>query len=99
MQSLTIFNENPNNELQNLTIYDENSNNELKNLTIYNKKFNIYEANDSYKKTKNIINNHNETSKIETIKKSHVGYYLIDNGRDELLTEISNKKVRNKNLR
>ena len=96
LQNLTIYDENPNNELQNLTIYNENSNNELQNLTIYNKKFNIYEANDGYKKTKNIINNHNETSKIETIKKSHVGYYLIDNGRDELLTEISNKKVKTK---
>lgn len=42
-------------------------------------------ANNNYKK---------DTTKINEKKKSHVGYYLIDNGKQELLFNLTGKKAR-----
>ncbi len=33
------------------------------------------------------------TNKIRNLKKSHVGYYLLDDGKDELLEKLLNKKI------
>ena len=35
----------------------------------------------------------NKKNEILNLKKSHIGYYLIDKGKEELLSNLINKKV------
>ena len=58
-----------------------------------NKEISLKTLNDySSKKNNYLMNSNLETT--NNVKKLHVGYYLIDNGKEELISEIRKKKVK-----
>lgn len=52
---------------------------------------NQYDKQNLYEKSLDIINDNN---KVKDLKKAHIGYYLIDKGKQELLTTLLNKKIK-----